>query len=128
MITQITTERKSVKISKRNLLNLFEDLPGRVELLNANDRALVNLFLSSQKFRDIAANAKVHEATIARRLKKIAARIESNNFVNAISQNLKPLELQILKDYFVNGLPMIKIARKNNIPYCSVRKLVKARQ
>lgn len=105
---------------------MIEKIPGRVELLNDKDRAFINLFLASQNFRNIASAAEVHEATIARRIKKIVQRISSNEFVKAISdRNLTPVKRKILREHFIDGMPMIKIAKKNKISYCQVRKLIK---
>jgi Mor family transcriptional regulator len=122
-------KRQTLQIKKRALLDLLEQIPGRIEMLNEMDRAFVNLLLTGQKFRTIAQAAGVHEATIARRLKKIAARITSNNFVSALSQpNLTPGKMQLLRDYFVDGNSMLKIAQKYKVSYYDVRKLIKEHQ
>ncbi len=119
-------KRETLQIKKRALLDLLEQTPGRIELLNERDRAFVNLMLTGQKFRTIASAAGVHEATIARRLKKIAARITNNNFVCALSQkNITPMKMKVLRDYFVNGISMLKVAAKNKVSYHDVRKLIK---
>ncbi|HBG27469.1 MAG: hypothetical protein A2Y10_02750 [Planctomycetes bacterium GWF2_41_51] len=127
MLVQEIQTAKLKKITKRELLDLLEKIPGRIEMLPDKDKAFINLFLASQNFRNIAAAAQVHEATIARRIKKIADRISNNNFVNALSnKNLTPLKMKIMKDYFINDLPMNKIARNNKISYYEVRKLIKS--
>lgn len=127
MITQEKREQKSGRITKRELLDLLEKIPGRIDMLPEMDKALIQLFLSSQKFRLIAIHAGVHEVTIMRRIKKIAQRINSNDFVNALSNpNLPADKLQILKDYFIANIPMYKIARKNNVSYYEVRTLVQS--
>ncbi|MEN6385122.1 MAG: hypothetical protein ABFD79_07965 [Phycisphaerales bacterium] len=119
-------KRQAVKIKKRALLNLFESMPGRIEMLTERERALVNLFLSSQKFRHIALTAGIDEATIARRLKRIAARLASNDYVRALTnKNLTPLKMQILRGYFIEGRSMLQIARDYNFKYCKVRKIIK---
>ena len=58
------------KITKNELLNLFEKSAGRIDLLAEREKALVRLFMNSHKFRIMAKYAEVSEATIARRLKK----------------------------------------------------------
>lgn len=129
MTTPAIQKRQALQIKKRALLDLLEQLPGRVEMLNEMDRAFVNLMLTGQKFRTIAQAAGVHEATIARRLKKIAARITSNNFVSALSQqNLTHGKMQLLRDYFVDGNSMFKIAQKYKVSYYDVRKLIREHQ
>jgi hypothetical protein len=71
--------------------------------------------------------AGVNEATIARRLKKIADRISSNNFITAMSQNssITGEKMEILKDYFVNALPIARIAKDRNLSHYRVRKIIK---
>jgi DNA-binding Lrp family transcriptional regulator len=119
-------KRETLQIKKRALLDLLEQSPGRIEMLNERNRAFVNLMLTWQNFRTIATAAGVHEATIARRLKKIAARITNNTFVCALSQrNLTPQKMQILRDYFVDGFSMFTIAAKNHVGYHNVRNLIK---
>jgi len=126
MTTQTTRKRRTLKIKKRELLDILEQMPGRIEMLNDHDRAFVNLMLAGQKFNTIAHAAGVHGATIARRLKKITARMTDNNFVNALSEkNLTVQQMQILRDFFVDGLSMFRIAVRNNFSYYKVRQLVK---
>ncbi|OQA02550.1 MAG: hypothetical protein BWY69_01015 [Planctomycetes bacterium ADurb.Bin401] len=121
------SSNRKYSIRKRELLDLIEKIPGRVELLNDKDRAFINLFLASQSFRNIAAAAQVHEATVARRIKKIVKRISDNDFIIAISdRTLTPLERKVLREHCIDGLPMNRIAEKNKISYCQVRKLIKA--
>jgi hypothetical protein len=123
MATSITTK----SISKKELLNLFENLSTRVDMLPDQQRAFVRLFLGYGKFRPIAKTAGVDEATIARRLKKIADRINSNNFIATLSgeNNLPPEKMEILKDYFVRGLPMTKIAKNRKLTYYKVLKIIR---
>lgn len=113
-------------ITKKELLNLFDNTPGRIDMLPVKDRAFINLFMSAQNFRTIAINAGVHEATIARRLKKIADRIKNDSFIFAISnKKLSKLKIEVLKDYFVNGMSMIQIAKNRKLSYYEVRKIIK---
>ena len=114
------------KTSKKELLGIFEKLATRVDMLPVQQRTFVRLFQSTGKYRPIAKMAGVHEANIARRLKKIAERISSNNFIAALSQNGSlPCEtMEILKDYFVADLPMIRIAKNRNISCYKVRKII----
>jgi hypothetical protein len=115
------------KTSKRELLGIFEKLSTRVDMLPVQQRTFVRLFQSTEKYRPIAKTAGVNEANIARRLKKIAERISSNNFIAALSQNGSlPCEtMEILKDYFVTDQPMIKIAKNRNVSCYKVRKIIK---
>jgi hypothetical protein len=116
------------KISKKELLGIFEKLATRVDMLPVQQRTFVRLFQSTEKYRPIAKTAGVNEANIARRLKKIAERISSNNFIAALSQNGSlPCEtMEILKDYFVGDQPMIKIAKNRNVSCYKVRTIITA--
>ena len=114
-------------INKKELLNLFEKLSARIDMLPKPQKTFVRLFMNSQKYRPIAKTAGVHEATIARRLKKIAIRISNNNFITALSgeNHLPPEKMEILKDYFVTNLAMIRIAKNRNMSCYKVRKIIK---
>lgn len=114
-------------VNKRELLNLFEKLSTRVDMLPEKQRTFVRLFQNTQKYRPIAKIAGVNEATIARRLKKIAQQISNNNFITALSQNssLPSEKMEILKDYFVTDQPMIRIAQNRRLTYYKVRKMIK---
>ncbi len=113
-------------IRKKELLGLFKKLSTRVDMLPQQQRAFVRLFLSSQKYSSIAKVAQVNEATVARRLKKIAQQISSNNLITALSQNssLTDEKMEILRDYFVNALPIITIAQNRGITCYLVRKII----
>jgi predicted DNA-binding protein YlxM (UPF0122 family) len=114
------------KITKNELLNLFEKSAGRIDLLADQEKALVRLFMNSQKFRIMAKSAAVSEATIARRLKKIARLISSDNFITALTEtnNLSTEEMGIIKDYFVNGLTMTDITKNKNLSRYKVKKII----
>jgi predicted DNA-binding protein YlxM (UPF0122 family) len=114
-------------IRKKELLGLLDRFSTRIDLLSDEQKMFVRLFLDAQNFRSIATMAGVNEATIARRLKKIADRISSNNFITALSQNssITGEKMEILKDYFVNALPMARIAKDRNLSRYRVRKIIK---
>jgi predicted DNA-binding protein YlxM (UPF0122 family) len=114
-------------IRKKELLSLLDRFSTRIDLLSDEQKMFVRLFLDAQNFRSIATMAGVNEATIARRLKKIADRISSNNFITALSQNssITGEKMEILKDYFVNALPMARIAKDRNLSRYRVRKIIK---
>jgi len=112
---------------KKELLCLLDRFSTRIDLLSDEQKMFVRLFLDAQNFRSIATMAGVNEATIARRLKKIADRISSNNFITALSQNssITGEKMEILKDYFVNALPIARIAKDRNLSCYRVRKIIK---
>jgi transposase len=125
-MTVISTIQKT---NKKELLNLFEKHAGRIDLLNGQQKAFVRLFLNGQKFRTLANTAGVHEATIARRLKRIALRISSNNFIAALAvasdASEFPEKTKIIKDYFLNGLSIKAISKNTGISRYKVSKTVR---
>lgn len=116
-----------MSISKKELLNVFEKLSSRIDMLSEQQKTFVRLFMSSQSFRRIAKTAGVHEATIARRLKRIAERIGNNDFIAVLSQNgnLTGEEMEVLKDRFVNGMAVKTIAENRKMTCYRVKKIIK---
>lgn len=117
----------TINITKKGLLDIFEAFTTRVEILSAEQVTLVRFFRNTPNYRVIAKMAGVNEATIARRLKKIARHICRDNFPAALSKNsnLTPEEMEILKDHFVNGLSIRTIAKNKNLSFYSVRKTIR---
>lgn len=115
---------QSEKITKRQLVNLFENQPTRLDFLSEKQRVLVTLFINLQNFRLIAKILNVNEVTIARRLKKIADCISDNNFSTAFKNNSDVSRMKIAKDHFVNALPARSISKKRNLPYHKVRRII----
>ncbi len=112
-------------IRKKELLNLLEKMQSRVDLLPEKERNFVRLFLAAENFRYIAQMAGVNEATIARRLKKIANRIASSDFVYALANpNLTHSQLNLLREHYVNNLSLLQISKKYCINYYKLRKFI----
>jgi len=114
------------KISKKELLLILERHPARVDMLPAGQRAIVTLFLNGRSFRMLAKNAGVNEATVARRLRKIVSRIISDDFLAALSQDdMSKEKIEIIRDYFINGLSVKAIAKKTGISRYRVSKIIR---
>lgn len=109
-------------LTKYHLLDTFDRLAGRIELLSSGQRAFVRLFQNVQDFRSIGQTARVHEATIARRLKKIAQRISDDKFISVMASNS---DCKIVIGKFVNGKSIRQIAREMGITKYKVGKIVK---
>ena len=118
-----------MNFNKSELLTLFEKLSARVDMLSERHKAIVRLFLNMQQYRTLAKIAGVNEATIARRLKKIAFRISSNNFIAALTETLDssghPEKIEIIKDYFVNGLSIRTISKNTGLTRYKVSKIIR---
>jgi hypothetical protein len=120
----------AIKTNKKELLDLFEKHAGRIDLLGEQQKTFVRLFMSGQKFRTIAKTAGVHEATIARRLKRIALRISSNHFISALAVTSDassgyPEKIKIVKDHFLNGLSAKAISKNIGMSPYKVRKIIR---
>ena len=113
--------------TKKGLLDIFEAFTARVKMLSDEQITLVRFFQNTPNYRVIAKMAGVNEATIARRLKKIARHISGNNFFAALSENdnLPAEKMEILKDYFVSGLSVKIIAQNRNVSTYLVKKIVR---
>ena len=114
------------KITKNELLNLFEKLVGRIDLLADQQKAFVRLFMNGQKFRTMAKSAAVSEATIARRLKKIARLISGNDFITALTKtnDLSTDQIEIIRDHFINGTTIKAITNKTGLSRYKVNKII----
>jgi len=108
------------RMNKKKLLSLFEKLSSRIDMLPAGQKAFVMLFLNGQKYITLAKAAGVNEATVARRLRKIAARISSDNFLAALVQ-----DGGVLKEKFISGKTSKQISRETGLSYYKVRKIIK---
>lgn len=113
-------------ISKNELLDTFEKLAARVELLDEEQRLLIRLFQAGQSYRAIAIMAGANEATIARRLRKIVRRISDDRFIAALSsENTQELQMKILKEKFINGKTVRQIAKNTGLSKYEIRKIIK---
>jgi transposase len=115
----------SQKISKKELLHVLEKHSARVDMLPAGQKAFVTLFLNGRSFRMLAKTAGVNEATVARRLRKIIGRINSDDFLSALSQDdLSEEKMEIIRGHFVNGLSVKSISKKIGLSRYGVSKII----
>ena len=107
---------------------LIELLRSRITLLKGNDRVLMTMYLDNENsFRQIAKLTGLAESTIARRIRRITYRLLNNYYLICLQERDKftRAQLAIAQDYFIRGLPMIKIAAKRNYSYYYVRKTIR---
>ena len=103
-------------------------LRSRVGLLTGKDRALMQIYLdNSGTFSQMAKIAGVNEANIARRIYKLVRRLLDGQYITCLRNRDKFTQEQIemARDYFVDGLPMGEIADRHEITYYEVRKTMK---
>jgi DNA-binding CsgD family transcriptional regulator len=100
----------------------------RAELLKGKDGALVQMYLDNTgTFRQMARLAGVNEANVARRIHKLIKRLLDGQYITCLQyrDRLTQEQIEIARDYFVDGLPMREIAYRHEISYYAVRQAVK---
>ena len=106
----------------------IELLRSRVGLLAGRDRALMQMYLdNSGTFRQMARLAGVIEANVARRIHKLVRRLLDGQYITCLRNRDKFTQEQIemARDYFVDGLPMSEIANRHETTYYTVRQTMK---
>ncbi len=100
----------------------------RAELLTGRDRALVQMYLDNAgTFSQMARLAGVNEANVARRIHKLIKRLLDGQFITCLQyrDKLTQEQIEIARDYFVDGLSMREIADRHEITYYAVRQAMK---
>ena len=115
------------EIAKKDLLDLFEVFETSVDMLSVEQITLVRFFQNTPIYRVIAKMAGVNEATIARRLKKIARRISSDDFTAALSlkDDVPPEKIKIIRNHFVNGMSARAIAKNTGLSYYKINIIIR---
>jgi transposase-like protein len=78
-------------------------------------------------FRQMARLAGVNEANIARRIHKLVRRLLDGQYITCLRYRdiFTQEQIEIARDYFVDGLPISEIARRREISYYSVRRTLR---
>ena len=125
-------DRAHQRIFPNKIRDGFEDridmIRSRAELLKGRDRALIEMYLDKQgTFSQMARLAGVNEANVARRIHKLIRRLLDGQYITCLHYRDKFTEEQIemARDYFVDGLSMREIADRHEITYYSVRRTMK---
>ena len=114
--------------SQDDFKDRIELLRSRAGLLTGKDRALMKIYLeNSGTFRQMARLASVNEANIARRIHKLIRRLLDGQYITCLRNRDKFTQEQIemARDYFVDGLSMRDIADRHETTYYEVRKTMK---
>jgi predicted DNA-binding protein YlxM (UPF0122 family) len=112
----------------RRMADRIDLIRCRAELLTGRDRALVQMYLDNTgTFRQMARVAGVNEANVARRIHKIIRRLLDGQFITCLHYREKFTQEQIemARDYFVDGLSMREIAYRHETSYYEVRRTMK---
>jgi len=106
----------------------IELLRSRAGLLTGKDGALMQMYLNGTgTLSQMARLAGVNEANVARRIHKLVRRLLDGQYITCLRNRDKFTQEQIemARDYFVDGLPMGEIANRHEITYYEVRKTMR---
>jgi transposase-like protein len=100
----------------------------RAGLLTGKDGALVQMYLNgSGTISQMARLAGVNEANVARRIYKLIRRLLDGQYITCLRNRDKfsDEQIEMARDYFVDGLPMMEIADRHEVTYYQVRKTMR---
>ena len=100
----------------------------RAGLLTGRDGALMQMYLSGTgTLRQMARLAGVNEANVARRIHKLVRRLLDGQYITCLRNRdrFSDEQIEMARDYFVDGLPMKEIAERHEITYYQVRKTMR---
>jgi predicted DNA-binding protein YlxM (UPF0122 family) len=113
-------------------LEEFDDrldiIRSRAGLLTGTDKTLMQVYLdNSGTFRQMSRIAGVNEASVSRRIHKLIRRLLDGQYITCLRNRkyLTDKQVEIARDYFVEGLPMSEIARRHEISIYAVKKAMK---
>lgn len=99
----------------------------RLCMLSGEDKLLMTMYWENGiSLRQISRLTGVSWVRIARRINKLTERLMNGEYITCLRKRNRftKREMAIAKDYFLLGLSMKKIARKNHWSYYSVRKTI----
>ncbi|MGD0551848.1 MAG: hypothetical protein ABSB25_04270 [Sedimentisphaerales bacterium] len=100
----------------------------RAGLLTGKDGALVQMYLNGTgTLSQMARLAGVNEANVARRVHKLVRRLLDGQYITCLRSRDKfsDKQIEMARDYFVDGLTMREIADRHKATYYEVRKTMK---
>jgi transposase len=106
----------------------IEILRLRADLLEGTDRVLMTMYLENgNTFRQMAQLMGVSESTVERQIHKLTERLIDGEYVTCVRnrQMFNQAEIEIAKDYFLNGLSIRKVARKRHWSFYTVRRIIR---
>ncbi|MBN1392201.1 MAG: hypothetical protein JW947_05290 [Sedimentisphaerales bacterium] len=103
-------------------------LRSRMGLLKGKDKVLMTMYVENgNSFRQMARLVGVNEVSIARKIYKVTRRLIAGVYITCLQNRdrFRRGELNIARDYFVDGLSMKKIAKMRRRSYYRVRETMK---
>jgi predicted DNA-binding protein YlxM (UPF0122 family) len=117
--------RAKIKKEYRDRIDL---LISRISLLDGKDKLLMTMYIDNgNSFRQMARLTGVNESNISRRIHIVTNRLMNGEYITCLRnrEKFKKNELDIARDYFLEGQSITKIAEKYNTTYYSMRKTIK---
>ena len=102
-------------------------LRSRLCMLSGEDKLLMKMYWENGiSLRQISRLAGISWVKIARRIHKLTERLMDGKYITCLRNRSRftKREMDIAKDYFLLGISMKKIARKNRWSYYRVRKTI----
>jgi predicted DNA-binding protein YlxM (UPF0122 family) len=97
-------------------------------MLKGRDGALMKMYLdNSNTFRQMSRLMGVNESSIARHIHKLVRRLLDGSYITCLHyrDKLTPEQVEMARDYFVDGLSMREIADRHETTLYAVRQTMK---
>jgi len=107
-------------------------LKQQADLLAGVDRTLLTLYIGSGcNFYQLGRLTGMNRSSVSRRIRGILRRLSDQTYLACLESpsGFSDLEMDVLRDHFIRGLSLAKIARDAGLAYYRVRAIVeKARE
>jgi predicted DNA-binding protein YlxM (UPF0122 family) len=117
--------RAKIRKEYRDRIDL---LISRISLLDGKDKLLMTMYIDNgNSYRQMARLTGVNESNIARRIHSVTNRLMNGEYITCLRnrEKFKKNELDIAREYFLEGQSIKKIAQRYNSTYYSMRKTIK---
>jgi transposase-like protein len=111
--------------AKPTYANRIDLLRARADILTGKDRALLKMYLENgSTISHMARLMGINEATVCRRIHRLTERLLDGEYITCLrnKHQLSRLEMNVARDYFLEGLSQNKIAIKRRTTVYMVRK------
>jgi len=122
------TGRGGIRSYGKVFSSMVEMLTCRADILNCRDRALVKMYLNNGlTFRQISDVVGSSESVICRRINKLTAKLIDNDYITCLRNRdkFKRIELELARDYYIEGFSQKRIAEKHGMTLYSTRKVLR---
>ncbi len=124
-------KRLHQNISKKGLAQkhnaIIEVLSQRMSLLTGDNKVLMTMYLKNgNTFYQMAKLSGVDQSTIARRIYRLSNRLINGQYIECLKNRhlFTATEMNIAKDYYLDGLSIKKITTKRSFSFYRIRKIL----